>query len=121
MLTGWSPRWKGTTSLGFERGPWSSVVAGRYVGSYRDYDKLANGTYPHIGSIWYADANLRFQLESLGRASEWLRRMAVEIGGVNIFDRQPQFSTMFSGAYGFDILQADMRGRFLYVQLDKQL
>jgi iron complex outermembrane receptor protein len=117
----WAPRWKGTTSLGFERGPWSGVVAGRYVGSYRDYDKLENGTYPHIGSIWYADANLRFQLESLGRASEWLRRMAVEIGGVNIFDRQPQFSTMFSGAYGFDILQADMRGRFLYVQLDKQL
>jgi len=30
-----------------------------------DYDPLANGVYPHIGSIWYADANLRYQLESL--------------------------------------------------------
>jgi len=50
----------------------------------------------------------------------WLRDSAISIGGVNIFNRQPQFSNRFFGAYGFDTLQADMRGRFLYVQIEKQ-
>jgi iron complex outermembrane receptor protein len=117
----WAPRWKGTVALGLEQGPWNAALAGRYVGSYRDYDRLANGTHPHIGSIWYGDANLRYQLSSLDPGSQWLRHSAIEVGGINIFDRQPQFSTLFSGAYGFDILQADMRGRFLYIQFDKQL
>ena len=117
----WAPRWKGISAVGMERGPWTGVLAGRYVGSYRDYDPLANGVYPHIGSIWYADANLRYQLESLKPASQWLRHLAIELGGVNILDRQPQFSTRFSSAVGFDYLQADMRGRFLYARLDKQL
>jgi len=54
-------------------------------------------------------------------ASQWLRHLAIELGGVNILDRQPQFSTRFSSAVGFDYLQADMRGRFLYARLDKQL
>ena len=66
-------------------------------------------------------ADLHYQLDSLNPRSELLGHMALELGGVNIFDRQPQFSTMFSGAYGFDILQADMRGRFFYVRLDKRL
>jgi iron complex outermembrane receptor protein len=117
----WAPRWKGTAAVDFGQDAWTAVVAGRYTGSYRDYDPLVNGTYLRLGDVWYVDANFRYQLASVDPGSSWLRDSAISIGGVNIFNRQPQFSNLFSGAYGFDILQADMRGRFLYVQLEKQL
>jgi hypothetical protein len=117
----WAPRWKGTAALDFGQDAWTAVLAGRYTGSYRDYDPLVNGTYLRLGDVWYVDANFRYQLASVDPGSSWLRDSAISIGGVNIFNRQPQFSNLFSGAYGFDILQADMRGRFLYIQLEKQL
>jgi iron complex outermembrane recepter protein len=119
--TNWAPRWKGTAALEVGKDAWSTVVSGRYTGSYRDYDPLVNGTYLRLGDIWYVDANFRYQFDGLSPGSEWLRHSAISIGGINIFNRQPQFSNLFSGAYGFDILQADMRGRFLYIQLEKQL
>lgn len=114
----WAPRWKGTLGLKGHMAEWSGSVAARYVGSYRDYDLLVNGTYLTLGKLWYIDANLRHGLEGLGGAPASVRGLGLSIGGVNLFNRQPQFSNMFSGFYGFDILQADMRGRLLYVQLD---
>jgi hypothetical protein len=114
----WAPRWKGTLSLEASKDAWDAIVAGRYIGRYRDYDPLANHTYQQLGNVWYVDANLRYRLDGLAAGPQWLRDSAIAIGGVNIFNRGPQFSNMFSGAYGFDILQADMRGRFLYVQLE---
>jgi len=117
----WTPRWKATAAIEMTKEAWDAAVAGRYTGRYRDYDPLVSHTYLTLGNIWYCDANLRYRLDSLSPGSQWLRNSAIEIGGVNIFNRLPQFSNMFSGAYGFDILQADVRGRFLYIQLHKQL
>jgi len=119
--TNWAPRWKGTVALEARTDAWNAVVAGRYTSSYRDYDPLINGTYLRLGEIWYVDANFRYRLGSLDPGSSWLRDSAISIGGVNIFNRLPRFSNLFSGAYGFDYLQSDIRGRFLYIQLEKQL
>jgi iron complex outermembrane receptor protein len=116
----WAPRWKGTAALQLQENAWRAVVAGRFTGKYRDYDPLVNGTYLTLGNLWYCDANLRYRLDALSPGT-WARNAVVEIGGVNILNRQPQFSNMFSGFYGFDTLQADMRGRFLYIRLAKQL
>jgi len=114
----WAPEWKGTAAVQAQRDEWSGVIAARYTGPYRDYDPLLNGTFLHLGDLWYFDANVKYGLERLAPASPWLANAALEIGAVNVFDRQPQFSNEFSGAYGFDTHQADMRGRFVYLQLD---
>jgi iron complex outermembrane receptor protein len=111
----WAPRWKARLALEARAGPWNGVLAGRYVGSYRDYDPLLNGAYLQLGNIWYADANLRYDFGSLGVPA--LRNLAAELGAVNLFDQQMQFSNYRSGAVGFDVLQADIRGRFLYFRL----
>jgi len=116
----WAPRWKGTLGVQARQGVWSAGVAARYVGHYQDYDPLLNGTYLTLGKVWYVDANARYGLERLSGAPSWLRHLGVELGAVNLFNRQPQFSNLHFGAfaYGFDYLQADMRGRFIYGQVD---
>jgi len=72
----------------------------------------------HLGDLCYVDANLKYDLKRVASNSPWLRNVALEIGAVNLFDRKPQFSNLFSGACDVDILQADIRGRFVYGQLD---
>jgi iron complex outermembrane receptor protein len=115
--TNWAPRWKGTVAVQILKEEWSGRVAARFIGSYRDYDPLLNGTYLTLGNVWYVDVNLRYGLERLSGAPRWLQGLGLEIGAVNLFNRQPQFSNQVSGFYGFDYLQADMRGRFIYGQL----
>jgi iron complex outermembrane receptor protein len=117
--TNWAPRWKARLALEARAGAWSAVLAGRYVGSYRDYDPLLNGTYLRQGDVWYADVNFRYDLGSLGVPA--LHNLALELGAVNLFDQQPQFSTYRSAAIGYDILQSDIRGRFLYFRLAARL
>jgi iron complex outermembrane recepter protein len=107
----WAPRWKGNAALSWESGPYSVAENSRYVGRYQDYDAARV-----IGNFWLFDANFRY---AIGKAwapeGDWLRGAYVELGGVNIFDRLPQFSNY--EAIGYDPAQADIRGRYLYVQL----
>jgi iron complex outermembrane recepter protein len=116
--TNWAPRWKGTLAIQARKNEWSGAAAARYTGRYRDYDPLLDGTYLNLGDLWFIDANLRYSLQHVAAGLPWARGLAVEIGGVNLFNRQPQFSNRARGFYGFDYLQADMRGRFLYFQVD---
>ena len=104
----WAPRWKGTAALGWKLGPYSANVDGRYVGRYQDYDSTQM-----IGNFWLYDANLRY---TVGGAHE-PRNAYVALGGVNIFNKPPQFSNYQFGAFGYDPAESDIRGRFLYVQL----
>jgi len=46
----WAPRWKATAALGWKLGPYLVDVGGRYLGRYRDYSPLVNGTYQQLGS-----------------------------------------------------------------------
>jgi iron complex outermembrane receptor protein len=104
----WAPRWKGTAALSWKLGPYSANVDGRYVGRYQDYDSTQM-----IGNFWLYDANLRY---TIGGA-HGLQNAYVALGGVNIFNRLPQFSNYSFGAFGYDPAESDIRGRFLYVQL----
>jgi iron complex outermembrane recepter protein len=105
-----APRWKGAATIAWSLGPYSARVGGRYVGRYQDYDVTTE-----IGNFWLCDANFRY---SLTLHSQSLPNTAfVEIGGVNVFNRLPQYSNFQGGAFGYDPTQADIRGRFLYAQL----
>jgi iron complex outermembrane receptor protein len=114
----WAPRWKGNVGLGWSMGIYSASVVGRYVGSYRDYDPLPNGTYDTLGNFWLYDVNFRATIgQLLAPDSPFLRKAYLEMGGVNLFNTLPQYSTYFYGQPGYDATQADIRGRFLYTQV----
>jgi iron complex outermembrane receptor protein len=112
----WAPRLKGTAALNWALGPYSVSLDGRYVGRYRDYDPLPNGTFQQLGNFWILDANFRLKAgDAFGKGTAWLKGTYIELGGVNLFDQLPQFSNIFRGYNGYDFTQADLRGRFLYV------
>jgi hypothetical protein len=109
----WAPRWKGTASLAWKLGPYSANIDGRYVSRYRDYDSTND-----IGNFWLWDANVRYLIgQHLASDSSWARSSYIEFGGVNIFNPRPQYSNYFFGIIAYDEAQADIRGRFLYVQI----
>ena len=115
-LAGWAPRWKGTVGLGWSRAALTAQLTGRYIGSYQDYDSTRE-----IGNFWYVDANVQYDLGGmLASRQPWLRGARLEIGAVNLLDREPQYSNFNLSLVGYDPTQADMRGRFVYVQLGTQ-
>ena len=109
----WAPRWKGTAALGWKLGSYSASVDGRYIGRYQDYDSIRE-----IGNFWLFDANLRYAIgQVVASSSPRLRGAYIEVGGVNIFNRLPQYSNFEQSFLGYDPTQADIRGRFLYAQV----
>jgi iron complex outermembrane receptor protein len=109
----WAPRWKGTASLTWNLGPYAAALTGRYVGRYLDYDGVRQ-----LGNFWLCDANVRYALgQDIAGSNPWLKGSYVEFGGVNILNKQPQFSTFLFDLVGYDPSQADIRGRFLYAQV----
>jgi iron complex outermembrane recepter protein len=117
-LNGYAPRWKGNLSLGWKSGVYSASLLGRYTGRYRDYQAFVPSTY-ELGNFWLLDANLHIALgEYLGKDVRWLAGAFVEVGGVNILNRLPQYSANFTG---FDYTQGDIRGRFLYARVGVKL
>lgn len=109
----WAPRWKGTAALSWKLGAYSASVDGRYVGRYQDYDSTQE-----IGNFWLCDANFRYVFgEAVAPHKEYLKNSYVEIGGVNIFNRLPQFSNYYFDYAGYDPAEGDIRGRFMYMSL----
>lgn len=107
----WAPRWKGTAGLTWKVAGYSTSVDSRYVSRYQDYDSARS-----IGNLWFVDANFAWTVGQT-LAPEWLKDTNVSIGGVNIFNRLPQYSNFGSGRVGYDPAQSDIRGRFLYVRV----
>jgi iron complex outermembrane recepter protein len=104
-----SPRTKGIASITFLRGGVSFRTAVRYVGSYRDFDSLPDGSFLTLGRLWFVDSALRLQFQQ--QHTEF-----VELGATNLFNRLPQYS---NNAFqtGFDGTQADIRGRYAHAQI----
>jgi len=111
----WAPRWKAVASLGWKTVLYRLTVDGRYVGHYLDYQDIPN--FNELGNFWLCDANFRYDVgQALGPTNRALKGTYVEIGGVNVFNRLPQYSNYQYGSVGYDPQQADIRGRFLYVE-----
>jgi outer membrane receptor protein involved in Fe transport len=109
----WAPRWKGGFAATWEHRALSAAVSGRYVGRYQDYDSSKE-----IGDFWLFDCSATL---NINRAFDLVisqpRDSYVTIGAVNVFNRLPQNSNFDFGTVGYDPTQADIRGRFVYVQL----
>lgn len=110
---GFAPRFRGTASLNWARGPVQFRLAGRYVSSYRDsQDRIPNDN--RLGGYWQFDTNIGVQL---GELASWLPPLlsdsALQLGATNLTNKLPEFS---AGRLGYDTL-ADRRGRFLYLRL----
>ena len=102
-----APRWKGTLALNWTKGPWSARVAGRYLGSYLDYDGARM-----LGDYWLFDASAHYDFGKLfGSASPLLSNAFAALSVVNLFDRHPQFSNFTTS--GYDPREADIRGRYV--------
>jgi iron complex outermembrane receptor protein len=114
----WAPRWKGTVNLGWSVGSLTTGVTGRYTSKYRDYEPLADGQYQSLGNFWLFDVSGRLDIgKSLWSTSAWAKGTFVELGGINVLNRLPQFSTINGGHPGYDYMEADIRGRFVYARL----
>jgi len=108
-----APRWRGIAALGWKLGPYAANVNGRYLGSYQDYDSTRE-----IGNVWLCDVNFRYAVgDAIAHDNQWLRGAYFELGGVNVFNRQPEYSNYEFGSVGYDTAEADIRGRFLYGQI----
>jgi iron complex outermembrane receptor protein len=103
----WAPRWKGTASLGWSMDRAALAGIARYVGAYSDYDSTRR-----IGDVWYFDLNARYTF-----ADSALGAVRLELGAINLLDRQPQVSRYDFGIAGYDPAQADIRGRVLYARI----
>jgi iron complex outermembrane receptor protein len=109
----WAPRWKGAVTLGWKLGSYMANVNGRYVGKYQDYSSTRE-----IGNFWLCDANVRYVIgETFAPRNAFLRESYVEFGGVNLFNKLPQYSNYVGSNLGYDPAQADIRGRMLYARL----
>jgi iron complex outermembrane recepter protein len=111
---GFAPRWKGTAGIGWQSGPYELRVDARYVGRYRDYQNIVRNSNV-LGNFILTDANFRYNVgDALSKRAKWLSGAYLEIGGVNLFDVQPQKSFTSSN---FDFAEADIRGRFIYLRI----
>ncbi len=109
----WAPRWKGTVALDWRLGGWTVYLDGRYVSKYQDYDSSAE-----IGNFWIADASVRYVIgRAVAPSSRYWQNLYLRVGGINLFNKLPQFSRFESDVVGYDPTQADIRGRFLYGQI----
>ena len=111
---GWAPRWKGTASLAWKRGPLSANIAGRYIGRYLDYqDYVQNAN--EIGNTWIFDAGARYDTsKASATSSPWLAHAYVSLTAVNVFNKPPPFS--FNPDW-YDYHEYDIRGRFLRLSI----
>lgn len=109
----WSPAWKGGIGLTWSRSIYEVNIGSRYVGRYLDYDGRRS-----IGDFWLCDGSLRFAIGDLANGSNVLLRGGyLTLGGVNLLNKAPQFSSAGGGYIGYDPAQADVRRRFLYAQV----
>jgi iron complex outermembrane receptor protein len=102
-----APRWKGTLALDWEKGAWSAHVAGRYLGSYLDYDGART-----LGEYWLFDASAHYAFGKLfGATNPLLSNASAALSVINLFGRHAQFSNYYGT--GYDPREADIRGRFV--------
>ncbi|HEV2271377.1 MAG TPA: TonB-dependent receptor [Steroidobacteraceae bacterium] len=108
----WAPRWKGTVGIDWKEGWITGHLAGRYTGSYDDYDSTRA-----IGNFWIVDTDWRFDpARWIGGGGKLLHDAYVEIGATNLLNRAPQFSNYGFDLYGYDAAQMSIVGRALYIQ-----
>jgi iron complex outermembrane receptor protein len=112
------PRWRATASISWGRGPLEVSSVLRYIGSYDDATSALVRTGTKVDSQTLIDMQALLDIGKVIGDAPWSNRLSVRVGVNNLFDSAPPFS-LSNGVTGYDLSQADIRGRFLYVALTK--
>ncbi len=102
------PKWRGISSLSFDRGDWNAQLSWRYIGGYRQQVVDARSNPGLRGKV---EDHHQFDLY-LGY--EGLRDTTVYLSVQNLADQDPPFDPA-GGALPYDISQYDALGRFVTV------
>jgi iron complex outermembrane recepter protein len=113
----WAPKWKGNLGVSWSQKTVSAIATARYTSHYQDYDRTAM-----IGSTWFLDANVHwgFGDRIAAQATRILNGSYIELGGVNLLNKLPEYSNYENGLAGYDATEADIRGRYIYVRLGSE-
>jgi len=113
------PRWAGRASLVWSQGPQSVSISANAKASYDDIFSVVRGFGPHKveRSITY---DLNYELDASGLAPS-LRGLRASFTVQNLFDEEPpRVLSRLPGLFeDFDAANADIRGRFVSVQITK--
>ncbi|HEY0341789.1 MAG TPA: TonB-dependent receptor, partial [Steroidobacteraceae bacterium] len=105
-----SPRWKGTTGVGWSKGPYQANFAARYVGPYLDPSGY------RAGNDWLYDLFVRCELgQVLFADRSALRGTHLSFGVVNLTNKLPAYA--HDAGLGYDPGESDIRGRYLYGEI----
>lgn len=96
---------RGRAQLGWTRDDWSAAAGLSHVASYRDLDDRPIGSWTTI------DLNLRYR-PAYGPLADTTLTLNID----NLFDRAPPFYDSPAGV-GYDAANADVRGRYVSLQL----
>jgi len=100
------PRTRGTTSLNWSAGDWDSTLSVQYVAGYAQRVATATSNPGLRGSV------KPYQQLDLYVAYKGIANTTLSLSVQNLADRDPPFDPA-GGAYGFDITQYNLRGRFI--------
>ena len=115
---GYAPEWKGNAAVAWTGRVVTASLSGHYIGSYEDY----GATTRRIGNFWTFDVNARYDLRE-AFASSFTRSLGLyaNVGVRNLTDKLGEYSNFGAVPWGYDPSQADMFGRYVYVQLGGRL
>jgi iron complex outermembrane receptor protein len=112
----WAPQYKATARLGWNFGPYSASFAGRYLGSYLDYQTPINTN--QLGDYWLWDVSAKIDVGSMMNWQDApLSHTDLSVSVINLLDRGPQYSNYNFGSIGYDPQEFDMLGRYVSVSL----
>ena len=111
---GFAPRWKGTVTVAWSRGPLATTVAGRYLGPYKDFQDFVSN--PNVlGNSWIIDMNVSWDVgRAFANGNQWVQGTHIALGAVNLFNKFPRFSY---GTLEYDYQASDLLGRHVYAQV----
>lgn len=106
-----TPKWKGSVSAVFEKGPLNLFVQERYIGPITQLPNAPNGIFvdPKLSSVFYTDVTAKY---SFGKG----RELYVTVN--NLFNKQPPVEgNIFAPALGYPTvpLTYDLDGRYYTV------
>jgi len=108
---------RGTATLGWSRGGWSTNAFVNYVNSYKDPSSVPGEVF-HIDSWTTLDLAAQYDTGNRPR-SKALRNLVISATVLNLFDKNPPFIRSTEGLH-FDGSNASPLGRFVAGQLTKR-
>ena len=112
-------RWKEQSNLDWTFKQFNVSITQNYNSGFQDFD--GNGNPFEVGGKMTWDGQFTYTFHNEGGLGKYLKYTKLTVGGENLLDRNPPFSSGFgSNAEGYPGFLYDSTGRFLYVQLSKK-